>query len=138
MNVVTNNKWGISTHWQGQHGEKRISDRGKAFGLEGAGDNAGAFLGPLLAVGLMLLWAGDFRTVFWFAVIPAIIAVVLLIFGVEEPGTGAHTLVFAHVPGVAKRHLEAGGPQGQEDRRVQPGERHAPGPAGAAARPPPT
>ncbi|HYS11009.1 MAG TPA: thiamine pyrophosphate-dependent dehydrogenase E1 component subunit alpha [Myxococcales bacterium] len=32
--VVTNNKWGISTHYQGQHGEKRISDRGKAFGIE--------------------------------------------------------------------------------------------------------
>jgi 2-oxoisovalerate dehydrogenase E1 component alpha subunit len=32
--LVTNNKWGISTHWQGQHGEKRISDRGKSFGIE--------------------------------------------------------------------------------------------------------
>jgi len=32
--VVTNNKWGISTPYQGQHGEKRISDRGKAFGIE--------------------------------------------------------------------------------------------------------
>ena len=32
--VVTNNKWGISTHYQGQHGEKRISDRGKGFGIE--------------------------------------------------------------------------------------------------------
>jgi 2-oxoisovalerate dehydrogenase E1 component alpha subunit len=31
---VTNNKWGISTNWQGQHGEKRVSDRGKAFGIE--------------------------------------------------------------------------------------------------------
>ena len=32
--IVTNNKWGISTNYQGQHGEKRISDRGKAFGIE--------------------------------------------------------------------------------------------------------
>ncbi len=32
--IVTNNKWGISTPYQGQHGEKRISDRGKAFGIE--------------------------------------------------------------------------------------------------------
>jgi 2-oxoisovalerate dehydrogenase E1 component alpha subunit len=32
--VVTNNKWGISTNWQGQHGEKRVSDRGKGFGIE--------------------------------------------------------------------------------------------------------
>src|SRR5205085_11200290 len=32
--LVTNNKWGISTNWQGQHGEKRIADRGKGFGIE--------------------------------------------------------------------------------------------------------
>jgi 2-oxoisovalerate dehydrogenase E1 component alpha subunit len=32
--IVTNNKWGISTPFQQQHGEKRISDRGKAFGIE--------------------------------------------------------------------------------------------------------
>ena len=32
--IVTNNKWGISTAWAGQHGEKRIADRGKAFGIE--------------------------------------------------------------------------------------------------------
>ncbi|HVJ92349.1 MAG TPA: thiamine pyrophosphate-dependent dehydrogenase E1 component subunit alpha [Labilithrix sp.] len=31
--LVTNNKYGISTHWDGQHGEQRISDRGKAFGM---------------------------------------------------------------------------------------------------------
>jgi len=62
--------------------------RGAAYGLRQSLDTVGAFLGPLLGVGLMLLWAGDFRTVFWFAVIPAIIAVLLLIFGVEEPGAG--------------------------------------------------
>jgi 2-oxoisovalerate dehydrogenase E1 component alpha subunit len=32
--IVTNNKWGISTNWQGQHGEKRVSDRGRGFGIE--------------------------------------------------------------------------------------------------------
>ncbi|MEK6244215.1 MAG: MFS transporter [Pseudomonadota bacterium] len=63
--------------------------RGAAFGLRQSLDTVGAFLGPLLAIGLMLLWAGDFRTVFWFAVIPAAIAVLLLVFGVEEPGPGA-------------------------------------------------
>jgi len=36
----------------------------------------------------MLIWAADFRTVFWFAIIPAVVAVLLLIFGVKEPGTG--------------------------------------------------
>jgi MFS family permease len=58
--------------------------RGAAFGLRQALDTVGAFLGPLLAIGLMLLYAGDFRSVFWYAAIPAVIAVALLAFGVEE------------------------------------------------------
>jgi len=59
--------------------------RGAAFGLRQSLDTVGAFLGPLLAMGLMLLWANDFRTVFWVAVIPAFLAVALLFFGVREP-----------------------------------------------------
>jgi MFS family permease len=59
--------------------------RGAAFGLRQSLDTVGAFLGPLLAMGLMLLWANDFRAVFWVAVIPAFFAVALLIFGVQEP-----------------------------------------------------
>ena len=62
--------------------------RGAAYGLRQSLDTVGAFLGPLLAIALMLLWAGDFRTVFWFAVIPAALAVLLLIFGVHEPAAG--------------------------------------------------
>jgi MFS family permease len=41
-------------------------------------DTVGAFLGPLIAVGLMLLWNNDFRTIFWVAVIPGVLAVALL------------------------------------------------------------
>ncbi len=59
--------------------------RGAAFGLRQSLDTVGAFLGPLLAVGLMLLWANDFRAVFWVAVIPGAMAVVLLWFGLREP-----------------------------------------------------
>jgi MFS family permease len=59
--------------------------RGAAFGLRQALDTVGAFLGPLLGVGLMLLWANDFRAVFWVAVIPGLLAVALLVFGVHEP-----------------------------------------------------
>lgn len=59
--------------------------RGAAFGLRQSLDTVGAFLGPLLALGLMLLWANDFRAVFWVAVLPAGLAVGLLIFGVQEP-----------------------------------------------------
>jgi MFS family permease len=59
--------------------------RGAAYGLRQSLDTVGAFLGPLLAIGLMLLWAGDFRAVFWFAVIPAALSVLILVFGVREP-----------------------------------------------------
>lgn len=59
--------------------------RGAAFGLRQSLDTVGAFAGPLLAVGLMLLWQDDFRAVFWVAVIPGLLAVVLLVFGVHEP-----------------------------------------------------
>ncbi len=60
--------------------------RGAAFGLRQSLDTVGAFLGPLLATGLMLLWADDFRAVFWVAVIPGLLAVALLLFGLREPG----------------------------------------------------
>ncbi len=59
--------------------------RGAAFGLRQSLDTVGAFVGPLAAVGLMLLWSNDFRAVFWVAVIPGLLAVALLIFGVREP-----------------------------------------------------
>lgn len=59
--------------------------RGAAFGLRQALDTVGAFLGPLLAAGLMLLWANDFRAVFWVALIPGLSAVALLQLGVREP-----------------------------------------------------
>ncbi|MCM2333308.1 MAG: MFS transporter [Anaeromyxobacteraceae bacterium] len=59
--------------------------RGAAFGLRQSLDTVGAFLGPLLAVGLMLLWADDVRAVFKVAIIPGVLAVGLLVFGVREP-----------------------------------------------------
>ncbi len=59
--------------------------RGAAFGLRQSLDTVGAFLGPLLAMGLMLLWANDFRAVFWVAVVPAFLCVALLVLGVREP-----------------------------------------------------
>jgi MFS family permease len=59
--------------------------RGAAFGLRQSLDTVGAFVGPLLAMGLMIVWANDFRAVFWVAVIPAALAVWLLLAGVREP-----------------------------------------------------
>lgn len=59
--------------------------RGAAYGLRQSLDTVGAFLGPLLGIGLMALFAGDFRTVFWFALIPGAISVAILVLFVREP-----------------------------------------------------
>jgi MFS family permease len=59
--------------------------RGAAFGLRQSLDTVGAFAGPLLATVLMLAWANDFRAVFWAAVIPGVLAVLLLLLGIREP-----------------------------------------------------
>lgn len=66
--------------------------RGAAFGLRQSLDTVGAFAGPMLAVGLMLIWANDFRRVFWIAVIPGTMAVLLLVFGVQEPAKQEHAI----------------------------------------------
>lgn len=58
--------------------------RGAAFGLRQALDTVGAFLGPLLAIGLMALFANDIRSVFAIAIIPGAIAVLVVLAGVEE------------------------------------------------------
>ncbi|MGY6274498.1 MFS transporter [Methylomonas sp. MgM2] len=58
--------------------------RGAAFGLRQSLDTVGASVGPLLAVGLMLLWDNNFRAVFGVAVIPGLLAVIVLFFGVTE------------------------------------------------------
>jgi MFS family permease len=59
--------------------------RGAAFGLRQSLDTLGAFIGPLAAIGLMWAFANDFRAVFWVAVIPAFLALGLILFAVEEP-----------------------------------------------------
>ncbi len=64
--------------------------RGASFGLRQSLDTLGAFLGPLLAIGLMWWTQDAFQTVFWFAVLPAFLAFGLIVFAVKEP---------AHPPG---------------------------------------
>lgn len=59
--------------------------RGAAYGLRQALDSVGALIGPLLAVLLMIWLANDIRTVLWIAVVPAFIAVALLVVYVREP-----------------------------------------------------
>ena len=63
--------------------------RGASFGLRQGLDSVGAFLAPLIAIGLMLLTADNYRLVFWFAALPALLAVVLLMTGVKELETAS-------------------------------------------------
>jgi MFS family permease len=72
--------------------------RGAAYGLRQALDSVGALVGPLLAVALMIWLASDIRKVMWFAVVPAFIAVALLLFYVREPER-------AHADGFVKKPL---------------------------------
>jgi len=64
------------------------AQRNAAYSLRQSLDSIGAFLGPLLAIGLLALWQEDLRLVLWVAVVPAALAVLLLIVGVEDSGPG--------------------------------------------------
>jgi MFS family permease len=59
--------------------------RGRAFGFDRAMDHLGASLGPLLAAGFLLLWPGELRTLFLLAILPGLLVVGLMIFGLREP-----------------------------------------------------
>src|SRR5262249_18859662 len=59
--------------------------RGNAYGLRQSVDTVGAVLGPLLAIVFMELFANNYTTVFWLAVIPAFVSVAIIVFGVSEP-----------------------------------------------------
>jgi MFS family permease len=58
--------------------------RGKAFGIHRAMDHAGAIIGPLIATALLAGFSLKLRTVFWLAAIPALAAMLVLIFLVRE------------------------------------------------------
>jgi len=92
---------GLSTVWQGVFGARLLDrlgagtrsaprdalvassvdekDRGRAFGLEGFGDNAGAFLGPLLAVFLLYSLQVGIRAIFYLAIIPGLLAFLMVL-----------------------------------------------------------
>jgi MFS family permease len=106
---------GLSTAWQGVLGARFLdrfgagmrsaprdaliassvdeSHRGKAFGLEGIGDNAGAFLGPLLAVLLLSAWGLDMRWIFYLALIPGLLAVLMIVLVKERTAAAAKSKI---------------------------------------------
>ena len=60
------------------------ADRGRAFGLQRAMDNAGAVAGPLLAALLLKFVFDDVRSVFLLAAVPGVLAVAVLVLRVRE------------------------------------------------------
>lgn len=102
---------GLATIWQGLFGARLLDrlgagtraaprdaliassvdekDRGRAFGLEGLGDNLGAFLGPLLAVFLLYSLHVGIRAIFYLALIPALLAFFMVLLVKERPAAVA-------------------------------------------------
>jgi MFS family permease len=81
--------------------------RGSAFGLRQALDTVGAFLGPLFGAGLMLLWADNFRAVFWMAVIPGLASVMILSLGLRERTPSRNLKAVNPISRENLRHLTA-------------------------------
>jgi MFS family permease len=69
-------------------GSAAENSRGKAFGLEGIGDNLGAFFGPLIAIALLYGLHLDIRNIFYFAFIPGLLAFTLVLFVREKKSDG--------------------------------------------------
>jgi len=87
------------------------ANRGKAFGLEGAGDNAGAFLGPLIALALLTLCGIALRSIFYLAIIPGLVALLLVLLVRERPVSYAAKAKIDvgvdRMPGLYRRYLAA-------------------------------
>src|SRR5438552_19047142 len=99
----------LSTSWQGVFGARLLDrfgagsrsaprdalvassvdkeNRGRAFGLEGVGDNAGAFLGPMLAVLFLYSLHVGMRTVFYLAFVPGMLAFFMILLVTERRAT---------------------------------------------------
>jgi hypothetical protein len=106
MAAVAKPLMGLSTVWQGVFGARLLDrlgagtrsaprdaliassvdekDRARAFGLEGLGDNAGAFLGPLLAVFLLYARHVGIRAIFYLAIIPGLLAFFMVLLAKEQ------------------------------------------------------
>jgi MFS family permease len=111
LSAIAKPLMGLSTVWQGVFGARLLDrlgagtrsaprdaliassvdekDRGRAFGLEGVGDNTGAFLGPLLAVFLLYALHIGIRAVFYLAIIPGLLAFFMVLLVKEVPAAVA-------------------------------------------------
>ena len=65
---------------------------GRSFGLQKAMDNSGAIAGPLAAFALLSLFHENYRLIFLIAGVPAILAILVIIFGIKESRKNKHEL----------------------------------------------
>jgi MFS family permease len=65
------------------------SIRGRAFGFHRAMDHLGAAIGPLLAAGFLWLWPDHLRTLFLLTLLPGLLVLGLLVFGLRETPAAA-------------------------------------------------
>jgi MFS family permease len=79
--------------------------RGAAYGLRQSLDTVGAFMGPLLAIALMSITADDYRLVFWIAVVPAVLAVLVLVLGIEDRPLAGPRVLHSPIQGAVFRKL---------------------------------
>lgn len=82
--------------------------KGKAFGLEGIGDNLGAFLGPLIAILLFFSFHLKIRSLFYLAIIPGLLAVVMILLVKEKNSAGVKSKIniqFSHFPKAYWKYL---------------------------------
>lgn len=68
-------------------------ETGKSFGLQKAMDNSGAIVGPLIAFTLLSLFPGNYRLIFVFAGIPALLGIFVIIFGIKEAKKNNNSLI---------------------------------------------
>jgi len=59
-------------------------ETGKSFGLQKAMDNSGAIVGPLAAFVLLIFYPENYRLIFLLAGIPAVLSILVIIFGIKE------------------------------------------------------
>ena len=118
LNVISKPLTGVVTIWQQLLGARFVDrvgagtrsaprdaliagsaddkNRGKAFGLEGIGDNLGAFIGPLLALVLLYAMHTSIRTIFYLAGIPALLAFIMILFVKERKIEKTKTIIETH------------------------------------------
>lgn len=84
--------------------------RGRAFGLQRAMDNAGAVAGPLIAALLLWLFPERLRLVFLLSVVPGAAALLILATQVRESAPSARTAEAARGPQAAPAGTRPGSP----------------------------